>query len=174
MSNRLAEHLVAGALTVLMLLWLWQASQLPYTVDGRPGPGFFPVWLSAIGLVLGIAVLVAGIRASRPARPDGEAASPEPDEQDGQDEAQADDPGQRWAGTVRLVGALLGAVAFLLLMPILGFVVGLALYLAYLCLVIVRMRVPNALALSLGTAGVIYVIFAQLLEIPFPTGLMGT
>jgi putative tricarboxylic transport membrane protein len=165
--NRLAEHLVAGVLAVLMLLWLWQATRLPYTVAGRPGPGFFPVWLSAIGLVLSIAVLVTGIRAPRPTRSDGEPASPEPDD------AQVDDSGSRWAGTVRLVGALLGAIAFLVLMPMLGFAVGLALYLAYLCLVIMRMRVASALALSLGTSAVIYLVFDQLLAVPFPTGMVG-
>ncbi|MFI6504478.1 tripartite tricarboxylate transporter TctB family protein [Nonomuraea typhae] len=164
MSNRLAGHLVTGTLTVLMLLWLWQASRLPYTVDGRPGPGFYPVWLSAIGLLLGVAVLIAEIRAPHTIRPDGEATDPE--QNDG-------GPEPRWAGAARLGGALLGAVALLALMPVLGFFVGLALYLAYLCAVIVGMRAAGALAISVGTATTIYLVFGVLLGVPFPTGLLG-
>lgn len=159
--NRLAEHLMAGLLAVLMVLWLWQASRLPYTVAGRPGPGFFPVWLSAIGLTLSLVVLVAGIRTARQPRPDGEPPNPE------------DDPRSRRTAMVRLLAALLGAVAFLMLMPILGFIVGLALYLAYLCLAVTRIRVVSAIALSQGTAAAIYLVFAVLLEVPFPTGLLG-
>ncbi|MFI6908227.1 tripartite tricarboxylate transporter TctB family protein [Nonomuraea sp. NPDC050394] len=166
-SNRLAGHLVTGILNVLMLLWLWQAWLLPYTVDGRPGPGFFPVWLSAIGLVLGVAIQVAGIRAPR------ERASLEPDP--GQHGAEPDGVGPESgrAGAVRLGGALLGGVALLVLMPLLGFVTGLAVYLAYLCVVIIRMRVIGAIAISLGTAATIHLVFAVLLGVPFPTGLLG-
>lgn len=151
MRTRLPDALVAGALAVLMLLWLWQASRLPYTVEGRPGPGFFPVWLSAVGALLSLSVLVTAVRKPPP----------------------SDEPSSRWAGTVRLVGALLGAVAFLVLIPVLGFIVGLGLYLTYLCLVVMRIRVVSGLALSLGTAAVIYLVFGLVLDIPFPTGVMG-
>lgn len=187
MSRPGVERLAAGVLAALMLAWLWQASQLPYVVEGRPGPGFFPVWLAGLGLVLTLAVLGGTFWRRTPAGPGSDAesrgaaeehggmaappsaaAGPEPDPP----AAAGTSPSWR-AQAARPVGALLGLVAFLALVPVLGFVVTLAAFLVYLSLPVMRMPVPSALAVSLGTVAFVYVVFAVLLSVPFPTGLVG-
>jgi Tripartite tricarboxylate transporter TctB family len=183
MTNRGGERLAAGALAALMLLWLWQARQLPYIVDGRPGPGFFPVWLAALGLALTLIILAGTFRRHQPDAPDPKAPPQDETQSTNQPERHVE-PHQKTLGgdgaaqstraqALRLTGALAGLLAFLALMPLLGFVVGLAVYLLFLSLLVLRMRAVSGLAVSLGTVAFVYVVFGLLLNVPFPAGTIG-
>lgn len=58
-------------------------------------------------------------------------------------------------------------------MPILGFHIGLAAFLLYVCLVLIRMPVVQSLILVAVLAATVYVVFGVLFAVPFPTGILG-
>jgi hypothetical protein len=77
-------------------------------------------------------------------------------------------------GTVlRPLGALAGMVAFLLLMPVLGFQLGLAIFILYLNLVLIRMPWKLAVSITVVLAVLVNLIFVQFFHVPFPKSVLG-
>ena len=66
---RRGEILVAGALAVTGLIFVWQASMLDLGRIGLPGPGFFPLLLGAFVVLFAIMIGVDGWRASAQGEP---------------------------------------------------------------------------------------------------------
>ncbi|WP_150254257.1 tripartite tricarboxylate transporter TctB family protein [Nocardiopsis deserti] len=64
---------------LVFLCWLLASLQLPYSDDGRPGSGAFPLWLSLAGTLLSVAVVVNAVRSRRGASIDQEAGPTEPE-----------------------------------------------------------------------------------------------
>lgn len=56
---------VDAAVGLVFLCWFLASLQLPYSDDGRPGSGAFPLWLSLAGMLLSAAILVNAVRAVR-------------------------------------------------------------------------------------------------------------
>ncbi|HET6468283.1 MAG TPA: tripartite tricarboxylate transporter TctB family protein [Geminicoccaceae bacterium] len=76
-----------------------------------------------------------------------------------------------WRAAVRALGLLAMGAAYILLLPLLGYVVSLALLIAASALYLgAPVRLPVA-AVAVGGAALFWVIFVMLLGVPLPTGI---
>ena len=118
-----------------------------------PGPGFFPFWLSVVGSVLGVILLIQLHR---------DGASVE-----------AGTLAFDRAGVRSVVLVLTGLIAATALLDLVGFRLALLLLLAYL---LVALGVRNWLVIAIfavaGSFGVFHVFF-DLLKVPLPVGIFG-
>ena len=135
---------------------LWEASTFQYGTEFSPGPGFAPVWLSAIGLCVSVLIAVHGLRAMR----SGEGA-----------EEKA--PSLEKPGLVRIGLTLLGLAAMVLLVEPVGPVLAILLYLLFLTVIVQRHSLVVAVGTSVGTVVFVYLVFVYLLEVPIPKGPLG-
>jgi hypothetical protein len=135
---------------------LWEAWSFQYGTEFAPGPGFAPVWLSAIGLCVSLLIAVHGMRAMRGSEASGRAA-----------------PALERGGLVRVACTLLGLAAMVLLVKWLGLVISILLFLLYLTLVVQRLAAGVGIGASLGTVVFVYVVFVHFLEVPVPKGPLG-
>ena len=62
-----AWQITGTTFAILFAAWAEQSWRLSLTDSLGPGPGFFPFWLSLIGLVLSVALVVRVGRAQDPA-----------------------------------------------------------------------------------------------------------
>ena len=148
-----AGLLLAAAFSVC----LWEASSFQYGTEFAPGPGFAPVWLSAIGILLSLAIALQAFKSTRqPARSTNEAS-------DALDKR----------GLGRVGASLTGLVAMLAIVPWLGLVLSILAFLLFLTLYVQRLSVLTAIAASAGTVFFVYVIFVRLLDVPIPAGPLG-
>jgi putative tricarboxylic transport membrane protein len=56
--DRQAQRVAALAFAALSVGFLWQARDYPYLDDTGPGAGFFAIWIGALGLLVGIGMLL--------------------------------------------------------------------------------------------------------------------
>ena len=122
---------------------------LSFWADTTPGPAFLPVWLAVAGVVLFVLRLAEARRSStRIEWPDR-------------------------AALVRVASILAGLIAVSLLSPLVGLVPALALFIAYLLLVVLRRALWPSLATLSITVGLVYGIFVGWLRVPLPKGILG-
>lgn len=136
---------------------LWEAWSFQYGTEFSPGPGFAPVWLSAIGLCVSLIIAAHGLRAMRGGEGSEQRAAPVL---------------ETW-GLVRVALTLLGLAAMVLLVEPLGLVASLLLFLLYLTLVVQRHGVAVGIGVSVGTVVFVYMVFVYFLEVPIPKGPLG-
>ena len=144
---------VAGAVFVAIgVLILLEAIKFPYFVEGVPGPGFLPLWISFGIIGAGLVLAVKGIRpglALQEAIPWPEAAG--------------------W----RRVGLMFGGLAAsLLLLEILGFMVTTTLFMAAVVFGLGVRSWRILASVPLVSAIGLYVIFAVWLRVPLPKGIL--
>ena len=151
-------ELVAGILLALGFgVALWEATSFQYRTEFAPGPGFAPVWISAIAIVIALIVAVNSLRAPASAR---SVAAPS---------AERVDKG----GLVRVGSTLAGLVAMLLFVSWIGFVPAMFAFLVFLTLFVQRLGVASSVAVSAGTVAFVYVVFVYFLDVPIPKGPLG-
>lgn len=153
MSSRRAWQVASVAFLALSAFALVESLQLSLKDPLGPGPGFFPFWLSLIGGVLALALLVQVSLGW--AETPGATLVPE-------------------RAAARRVGlVLLGLAGAAALLDPLGFRLTLALFNAYLltALGVRRVWVTAVFALA-GSFGVFYV-FYHWLKVPLPVGVLG-
>jgi len=156
MGTRTGERVFAGLVGLLGLVWIVQARKLAYWGEFAPGPGFLPLWLGIVLIILVAAFLLQSLCRARSPRP-----TPAP---------QAD------AGSgapKRVVAIVVGLLCCLVALEWLGFVVAVAVYLAVLIGVVERRSMTETLAVSIGTSVGLWLLFKQWLKVPFPTGPWG-
>jgi putative tricarboxylic transport membrane protein len=136
---------------------LWEAWSFQYGTEFAPGPGFAPVWLSAIGLCVALMIAAHGLCAMR----------------GGEGSEQSAAPALEAGGLVRVALTLLGLVAMVLLVEPLGLVVSILLFLLYLTLFVQRHGAAVGIGASVGTVVFVYVVFVYFLEVPIPKGPLG-
>jgi hypothetical protein len=137
-------------------LALWEASSFQYGTEFAPGPGFAPVWLSAIGIAVCVLIALNAYRASRRRRPSPESTQPEDKR-----------------GLIRVGATLAGLVAMVLIAPSLGLVPSILLFLLFLTLGVQRLSIVTAIGTSAVTVLFVYIVFVRLLEVPIPPGPLG-
>jgi putative tricarboxylic transport membrane protein len=121
-----------------------------YWGEGGPGPAFLPFWLGLVMALLALAMLIRNLKDKNA----GEAWLPE-------------------SKARRRVVAVIGiTILFVALLKVLGMVVASVLYLAVLMRYLERNPWPLTAAVSLGAAGVNYLVFAYWLKVPFPEGML--
>lgn len=144
-------NVIAGAAVFLLgvatTLLAWR--DLPYTADFSPGPGFLPLWLG-IGLMLSaIPILTAELRNSDRSE---KLFRPE---------------------TVKCIKVLVLIVTLFLLLPLLGFSIGLALITAGGMRLMGKHSWGSCIIIVIVTAVCIHYLFGQWLSIPLPVGIIG-
>jgi hypothetical protein len=137
---------------------LWEASTFQYGTEFSPGPGFAPVWLSTVGLCVSLLIVVHGLRIMRSKAVPSEKAAP---------------PKLEMPGLVRVGLTLLGFAGMVLLVPSLGLVIAITLFLLYLTLVVQRHSWAVAIGASVGTVAFVYIVFVYFLEVPIPHDPLG-
>ena len=142
--------LLGGVVVLLFgLSVIFFSSQLPYASEYGPGPGLLPLWLG-VGLAgCAIAIILKALK--NPGR--GEAFFK-----------------PRTRVGIQMLAMI--AVAFLLL-PLLGFSVGLAVFAAASMRIIGKHGILACALTFLGAAIGIHFIFGEWLSIPLPTGIVG-
>ena len=136
---------------------LWEASSFQYGTEFAPGPGFAPVWLSAIGIALSLLIAFNAFKAVRAPQPETD-LPPEAIDKSG----------------LRRVGATLaGLVAMMVIASWLGLVPAILAFLLFLTLYVQRLSVVTAIAASVGTVAFVYVVFVRLLDVAIPSGPLG-
>jgi hypothetical protein len=136
---------------------LWEASSFQYGTEFAPGPGFAPVWLSAVGLCVSLLIAAHGLRAMG----------------GGESSKQRAAPALETWGLLRVALTLLGLAAMVLLVEPLGLVISILLFLLYLTLVVQRLGVAIGIGASVGTVVFVYAVFVYFLEVPIPKGPLG-
>ena len=136
---------------------LWEASSFQYGTEFAPGPGFAPVWLSAIGIALALLIAFNAFNATRHREP----STAEPAER-------LDRP-----GLARVGATLVGLVAMIALASWLGLIPAILLFLLLLTLYVQRLSIFAGIAASVGTVVFVYIVFVRLLDVPIPRGPLG-
>lgn len=142
--------LIGGVVVLLFgLSVVFFSRQLPYMLEFGPGPGFLPLWLG-IGMAGCAIPIILKVLKKR-------------------DRTEAFVKPQTRVG-LQMLGLIV--VAFLLL-PLLGFSIGLALFTATAMRLIGKHGMLACGLTAVGTAVGINVIFGLWLDIPIPTGIVG-
>ncbi len=141
----------AGLLALAIAFSAGALKYYTYTGPGGPGSAFLPFWLGVVMAALALMLLAGALRAP--------------------------DPGPGWLprgeGLRRLLLVLGVTVAFVALLPVVGMILGTALFLIVLLRLLDRSPWPLALAVAAATAGLNYLVFTYWLRVPFPTGVLG-
>ncbi|RPI41795.1 MAG: tripartite tricarboxylate transporter TctB family protein [Betaproteobacteria bacterium] len=136
---------------------LWEASSFQYGTEFAPGPGFAPVWISAIGIAISLVIAFGALRSARRLGP----------------EAQPDEPAPGKGGLFRVGATLIALVVMIAIVPWLGFVSSVFVFLLFLTLGVQRLSLLAGVGASAGTVLFVYVVFVRLLEVPIPSGPLG-
>jgi hypothetical protein len=135
---------------------LWEAASFQYGTEFAPGPGFAPVWLSAIGIGLSLLIAWHALRKRRPGDATAEASS-----------------ALDRTGLFRVGASLAGLLVMLALVAWLGLVPSILFFLLFLTLYVQRLSLLTGIGASVGTVFFVYVIFVVLLDVPIPSGPLG-
>ena len=140
---------VSGAfLTLLGLFVVWERRVLPLGTASHPGPGYFPLLLAILLIVLGAILIVRGKEAKKIRS-------------------------VSWPEAPHAV-AILGCCLFIsLFMETIGYRLTLLLTLGFLFGVMERIKVWLTLALTLGFSLGTFWLFDSLLRVPLPRGGWG-
>ena len=149
---RTADRIGAAVLLALAVAYTATAAgRYTYWTATGPGSGFFPFWLGIVLAVLSTLLLVSAVR-----RPD---------------------PGPSWIprghGAARFVVVVLVTAVFIALMPLLGMVLGTAVFLAVLLRMLEGHSWRATVAVAVGAAVANWAVFVLWLKIPFPVGVLG-
>jgi putative tricarboxylic transport membrane protein len=147
------SELTAGALLIALGAFMaWQAWDWPYMTKDGPGPGFFPLWIGALLIVLSALLIVLQVADARAGRPVERT---------------------KWAGTKYVLIGWAALMAAAGLLEPAGFVVSYTLLCAFLIRVVFQQSWFATLAVSLVSAGAFWYLFAQVLKLRLPAGPLG-
>jgi putative tricarboxylic transport membrane protein len=147
---RNGDVISGAALAALGTYIVIQARVWPYYGFDGPGPGFFPVWYGILMILLSLGLIVGTVRA-----PKAEAKK-------------IDTVGIRRALTVWAA-----FVACLIVMGILGFVISFALFTIFVVAYTFQRPLLTAVLTGVVSSLAFYVLFAKVLQVQLPTGLIG-
>lgn len=163
MTPRIARAAASAALVVLGVAAALVGSGYGFTKDnGQIGAGFMPVVLGMVMALLAVVDVVATVR--RPASK----------EDAGTDESDIDALGRSQHQRNRMLALVVGLLFLaLLLVPVTGLLIALGLLVVAIATVVERRHILAALLVGAIAIAVVHVVFAVLLKVPMPTGLIG-
>ena len=141
------DRLPTAVLLAFGLVALEEARKLRFGSIARPGPGFFPVVLAAAFSLVCLVLLVGAVR--------------------GRDE---DAPVAARLGWAKIVATMAALFVYALVLEVVGFVAGTFALLLFFFRALERQRWPLALAGSLVTALLTYLVFKVWLHVQLPAG----
>ena len=141
------DRLPTAVLLAFGLVALEEARKLRFGSIARPGPGFFPVVLAAAFSLVCLALLVGAVR--------------------GRDE---DAPVAARLGWAKIVATMAALFVYALVLEVVGFVAATFALLLFFFRALERQRWPLALAGSLVTALLTYLVFKVWLHVQLPAG----
>ena len=141
------DRLPTAVLLAFGLVALEEARKLRFGSIARPGPGFFPVVLAAAFSLVCLALLVGAVR--------------------GRDE---DAPVAARLGWAKIVATMAALFVYALVLEVVGFVAATFALLLFFFRALERRRWPLALAGSLVTALLTYLVFKVWLHVQLPAG----
>lgn len=147
----MTERLLALVVVAASGGYLLSAWPLPHGTMARPGAGFFPLGVGAVGAVLALVWTVSVFRRA----PASGAAEPRA-------------PGEGLGRVVATAGSLAG---FCLLLPYAGYPVA-ALVFAAVLLRWLGAAWRSALVIGLASAALSYYLFGVVLSVPLPRGIL--
>jgi hypothetical protein len=168
----------AGALALLAVFTLLESLRLDIGSATQPGPGFFPLVLSAALCAVAAALLLNGWRrrawvtSSAVALP----AMREPASAAEQAAAVTDAPAadsHEPLDRSKLVATVAAFVAYIAVFERLGFIVATVGFLAFLFGALARYRWPLAIAAAVGVTVVAHLVFDVGLQLRLPRGILG-
>lgn len=158
-----------GLLFIIVTVFYWRsANTIPISpLDGVVNAAAMPKALSVamfafctILIVRALAIEWLFVRAARAA---GAKADPQ--------RAEAGEKDGTLRDHLRAGGMLALGVGYLLILPFLGYVVSMILFVTAVSLFIGSKSIPYTLGVGTATAAVFYLLFVQLLDIPLPAGI---
>ncbi len=153
MELRTSKDLYSGvALAIFGTYVTVKSASLTYVSEDGPGPGFLPFWLGIAICCLALCLIF--INQLRPA----------PKTRAGW---------QSWSGETRALSAWLALMGAILLSPLVGFSVCLALLTVYIIAFMERRSLWSAVTVALGLSIGFHLIFVILLGLSLPTGRLG-
>lgn len=147
--------------------------------NGQIGAGFLPVVLGSALALLGAIDVVQMLRRREPADQAEELTGVEAEADAAAVDTVAETPdidalGRTQRQRNRMLAIVLGmGFVALLLVPVLGLLISLGLLVVTISTVVERRGILPALLIGAIAVGVIHVVFAGLLGVPMPTGLIG-
>ena len=163
------------------------ASSFSYGIlleENRVGPGFLPMLLGLLLVLLSGSQLVAALRSSRPqpvsvietfagsadAAPESSATSAPQDDEPGVDVL-----GRSHAFRVRQMRIVVAATfVTLLLVPYAGFLLAFGVLVLFIATVVEGRSWLSAVAITGAAVGIVYGVFGVFLNVPLPAGLLTT
>jgi putative tricarboxylic transport membrane protein len=127
-----------------------EAAQWEYLGRDGPGPGFFPLWYGIAMAVLSLALVVSSVLR-------------QPGVEDAID----------WRKARRAFAAWLALAAAVAALKLLGFLLAFAALVFFLVAVMYRRPLGVAAAVALASAAAFYGLFALVLGVRLPTGMLG-
>lgn len=168
MSRRTQDLLSAGVLGAFGLVFLFAGRDLPITAQSVPGPGLFPLLIAVVTVVLAIALAVKTWRL-----PQGSAQSEAPNDTEGVESGTEFSDDEAAPSMVRPLVVWLAVLGCVLILPSVGFLLSSVLLMAVLVVGIERKFDPISLITVVALPFACYEIFAVLLDVRLPTGLLG-
>jgi len=146
--------IATGLMLALCLFFLWQSWLLPLTDKLGPGPGFFPFWLSLVGAIFSLLLLIGVLRRSMA-------------EYEAADSQLPDGYG------IRRIAAILASLAVAtLLMDVLGFQLTMLGFNAILVVLLGERRWPVIAVFAVAGSFGVYYIFTRWLDVLLPPGVL--
>lgn len=156
------QDLLVGAVVIVLGAWAFrEALSMALFFSGAPGPGFFPLSISGLLILLGAGLVIQSVRPGR-ARRAVELATPD---DDGNDEGP---PNHK---RVAMVAA--GWIGSIALIAYAGFVPAMIVLVLYLVLVVEGKRTWYAPLGTLLIPILSYIAFGLLLHVHLPVGPLG-
>jgi len=149
------DAVVGGLLALLSLFLLWKTGEIPHPPLIPIGPAFYPRVILTIFLVLSLLLVVSGFRAQAVPRRWSWRA---------------------WFARYRVIlGCFVVFCAYVLALPILGYLLATALFTVVMQWLLGRhglRRLPGVLAVAIGTSLGTYFIFELYLYVLLPRGIL--
>lgn len=143
---RLIEAVPALFMIALSAAILIGTNELPYWADTTPGSRFFPMWLAGVGILLSAVLLFELYRGREPSGVDLPSGS----------------------ATYRVGMTVFGMAALALITPLVGMVLAVALFMAFLLFFVLRQKpLPSLATVVIVTVG-IELIFVRWLGVSLP------
>ena len=144
------ERILAGVFGLFGVFWIAQALGLRYWGDFAPGPGFLPLWL---GIMLVVLVAVFFFTSFQ--------------------RASAKEVVDAAPRVGRIAAIVVGFIACIAAIEWLGFGASVAAYLVFLLGAVERQRPAVVAGVALGTTVALHLVFRTWLGVPLPEGPWG-